>query len=324
MRTGSRRTLWITSALICTIIAATSPKGTLGQATPGTGSAARQISPFHYRVKVELVDLFASVHDSRGRLMTKLRRDDFVIYDNGSPQRITEFSTKYYPLSVLLLLDTSSSMAGQKLENARRSLAQFLKRLNPGDEAMLVTFQSKPRIVEGFTQHLEYIRRDLWRTEGYGSTALYDAILMALDQVEQAHNRRKALLLISDGINTYGRSQLKDTLEILRRRGVELFTIGMGTDLPEDARERAATRSIMNQLTESAGGESYVVSDSKDLPKICRTISEHMHNQYNLGYYPPESKGTGWRMIRVETRIPGLRVVASKTGYYPSQSTNTR
>ncbi len=323
MRTGSRRALWVAAVLISTMIAASRLEETLAQATLSTGSGARQISPFHYRVKVELVDLFASVHDSRGKMVTKLRRDDFVIYDNGSPQRITEFSRNYYPLSVLLLLDTSSSMAGQKLENARRSLAQFLKRLNPGDEAMLITFQSKPRIIEGFTQHLEYIRRDLWHTEGYGSTALYDAILMALDQVDKAHNRRKALLLISDGINTYGRTQLKDTLEILRRRGVELFTIGMGTDLPEDARERAATRSILNQLTESAGGESYMVSDSKDLPKICRTISEHMHNQYNLGYYPPESKESSWRIIRVETRIPGLRVVASKTGYYPSQSGST-
>jgi len=280
----------------------------------------QQTPPFRYGVKVELVDFFASVHDSKGKLVTKLRRDDFVIYDNDVPQAITEFSRQYYPLSVLILLDTSSSMAGKKLENARKSLAQFLRRLNAGDEAMLMTFQSRPRIVEAFTQDLDRIRRDLRRMEGNGSTALYDAIIVALDHVGNAHNRRKTLLLISDGINTYGNAQLKETMETLKRRGVEIFAIGMESNLPEDARDKIITRTILDQLTGSAGGESFLVSDSEDLPRVCHTISEQMHNQYALGYRPPKSMNTGWRKIRVETRMPGLTVVASKTGYYPSES----
>ena len=121
----------------------------------------QETPPFRYGVEVELVDLFASVHNSKGKLVTNLRREDFVIYDNGVPQAITEFSRQYYPLSVLILLDTSSSMAGKKLDNAQKSLAQFLRRLNPGDEALLMTFQSRPRIVEGFTEELDRIRRDL-------------------------------------------------------------------------------------------------------------------------------------------------------------------
>lgn len=156
--------------------------------------------------------------------------------------------------------------------------------------------------------------------EGNGSTALYDAIIMALDQVGNAHNRRRALLLISDGINTYGKAQLKDTIEILKRRGVEVFAIGMESDLPEDARDKVITRTILDQLTGSAGGESFLVSDSKDLPRVCHRISEQMHNQYSLGYRPPKSMNSSWRNIRIETRIPGLAVVASKTGYYPSKS----
>ena len=281
-------------------------------------AAGTQTAPFQYGVSVELVDLFASVHDSRGRLVNKLNRNDFLIYDNGVIQPITEFSREYSPLSVLILLDTSGSMAGAKIENARKSLVQFLKHLNRGDEAMLITFRSKPRIIEGFTQDLAGIRRDLARAEGTGSTALYDAIIMALDQIGNAHNRRRALLLISDGINTYGKAQLKDSVETLRKRGVELFAIGIGSDLPEDVRETEATKIILDRLTGSAGGESFVVSDSKDLPRICEAISEQMHNQYTLGYAPPTPRENGWRRIRVETRIPGLTVVASKTGYYPS------
>ncbi len=324
MRIGFLRAFRPASALICATMPLFLPAAMLAQISSIKEGRVAQIPPFHYGVNVELVDLFASVHDSQGRLVKKLRRDDFIIYDNGIRQAITQFSREYYPLSVLILLDTSSSMAGTKIENARKSLDQFLRRLNPGDEAMLMTFQSRPKIAESFTQNLDYIRQTLRHTEGYGSTALYDTILLALDQVGNAHNRRKALLLISDGINTYGRTKLKDAVEGLRRRGIELFAIGMGTDLPEDARERAATRSILIQLTEAAGGESYLVSDSKDLPRICRDISDQMHNQYALGYYPPKSQESGWRMIKVETRIPGLTVVPSKKGYYPAESKNIR
>jgi VWFA-related protein len=287
------------------------------------GNAGHQLPVFRYGVNVELVDLFASVHDNKGKLITKLRRDDFVVYDDGIPQAITQFSREYCPLSVLILLDTSGSMAGRKLDNARRSLVQFLKRLSPGDEAMLMTFQARPRIAESFTEDLDRIRRDLRRLDGNGSTALYDAIIMALDQIKFAHNRRKTLLLISDGINTYGRTQLKDTVETLKRRGVELFAIGMESGLPEDARERAATRLILGELTASAGGESFLVSDSKDLPRVCHAISDQMHNQYTLGYYPPKSQSSEWRKIKVETRIPGLTVVPSKKGYYPSKPENS-
>lgn len=319
---GYRRKLSVASVVFALFALAAVPA--LAQVPLGPAKNAVPESPlFRYGVKVELVDLFASVHDSKGKLITKLRRDDFLIYDNGVPQAIIEFSREYYPLSVLILLDISGSMAGKKIENARKSLIQFLRRLNPGDEAMLITFRSKPRIVESFTQDMDRIRRELRRVEGNGSTALYDTIIMALDQIGTSHNRRKALLLITDGINTYGRAQLQDTIEILRQRGVELFAIGMESDLPEDARDRAVTRAILDKLTGSAGGESFLVSDSKDLPGVCHTISEQMHNQYNLGYNPPKSKGSGWRNIRVETRIPGLTVVASKKGYYPSEPNNS-
>ncbi len=289
-----------------------------------TGEALPQTDPFHYGVKVELVDLFASVRDGRGRFVTKLQKSDFVIYDDGKRQNIAEFSRERYPLSVLILLDTSNSMAGTKLESARKSLDQFLRHLNPLDEAMLITFRSRTSIIEGFTRDLMRIRRDLRNVSSNGSTALYDAVLMGVDQIANAHNRRRAILLISDGINTYGRAQIKDTIEVLRRRGVELFAIGMESDLPEDARDKAVTRAVLEQLTQSAGGESYMLSDSRDLARVCNSISEQMHSQYTLGYYSPRASNLGWRKIRIETRLPGLTVIPSKAGYYPSESANIK
>ena len=265
-----------------------------------------------------MVDLYASVYNSEGKLVKGLSRDDFIVFDEGVPQAISQFSREYIPLSVLILLDTSGSMAGIKLDSARRSLAQFLKRLNDGDEAMLMTFHSRPRITQTFTQNLEKIRNTLRRLEGNGSTALYDAILQSLEVIRESRNPRRTLLLISDGINTFGRSALKDTLSSLRKQSVALYAIGIESDSPDDVQERAVTRSVLNQLTDSAGGEAFMITDASNLGLICRTISDQMHNQYSLGYYPPKTTEGEWRNIRIVTRIPGLRVIPSKTGYYPS------
>jgi Ca-activated chloride channel homolog len=282
------------------------------RAEPGQGSL------FRYGVQVELVGLYATVQDSSGKLITSLKQGDFVIYDNGVPQQISQFSSEYTPLSVLILLDTSSSMAGEKLDNARRSLGQFLNHLNRGDEAMLMTFRTRPRVIQRFTTDMRLLKRNLNALEGNGSTALYDAILAGLDFSKNSASRRRALLLISDGINTYGKAELRDTVEQLRRQPVELFAIGIEADSTDDAVESLVTREVLNQLTRSGGGEAFMVSEARQLGRVCNAISERMHKQYAFGYYPPRSTDGAWHDVRIESTRPGLRIVPSKTGYYPS------
>jgi hypothetical protein len=89
-------------------------------------------------------------------------------------------------------------------------------------------------------------------------------------------------------------------------------------------KEKIITREVLVQLTQSAGGEAFVVGESKDLARICGAISDRMHNQYTFGYYPSRRQDQEWRTIRVEAKIPGLRVVASKTGYFPAVETDDR
>jgi VWFA-related protein len=143
---------------------------------------------------------------------------------------------------------------------------------------------------------------------------------VALDQIQFAHNRRQTILLISDGINTYGKAHLEDTIAGLRRHGVELFAIGLESGVPEDLRPILSTRWVLNRLTQSAGGESFIISNSRDLRRISGIISDQMHNQYSFAYYPPKTSEGEWRNIRLETRSRGLRVVPSRTGYYASSN----
>jgi Ca-activated chloride channel family protein len=283
-----------------------------------TPAAFAQIYPYRYDVKVELVGLYATVFDRAGRLITGLNQDDFILYDEGKPQAISQFSREYTPMSIALLLDASGSMNGEKLENACKSIMQFVKSLNRGDEAMLMEFRSKPRVLRAFGENFGKIERDLKRLEGNGSTALYDSILAALDQIQSARNRRRAVLLVSDGINTCGKARLEDTVVGLRRQGIELYAIGLEADLSEEAGDTITTKSVLDRLTQSVGGESFIVSDSRDLKRICAMISNQMHNQYYFGYYPPKTVEGEWRTIRLETKTRSLRVVASKSGYYAS------
>jgi Ca-activated chloride channel family protein len=281
-------------------------------------NAKAQDQDFRIGVKVELVSLFATVHDSRGKIVTGLSQDDFTVYDNDVRQPISQFSREYMPLSIVILLDTSGSMSGKKLENAKKSLSQFLNRLNSGDEAMLITFDSRPHVVQSFTRDLDRIRRSIRQLDGNGSTALYDAILTGLKESANGRNRRHVLLLLSDGVNTYGRAELQGTIAQLRLSATELFAIGLETDLLEEMQYKTITQSVLDQLTNSAGGESFIVGRTNELGKVCGEISERMHHQYTLAYYPPEARDGRWHTVRIETRIPGYRVVASKTGYFPA------
>jgi len=100
--------------------------------------------PYQYNIKVELVGFYASVFDRAGKLVNDLSQNDFILSENGKPQILSQFSREYISLSIIFLLDTSGSMDGEKLSNAGKSLLQFLKHLNRGDEAMLMEFRSKP------------------------------------------------------------------------------------------------------------------------------------------------------------------------------------
>src|SRR5207247_3949568 len=142
------------------------------------------------------------------------------------------------------------------------------------------------------------------RFDGNGSTALYDALLASLEEIGKGRTPRRTLPLIAAGLNTYGRAQLHETVHRLQIAGVELFAIGLESNLPEDLQDKAVTRSILEQLTKSAGGEAFALNDPRNLRNICGTISERIHNQYAFGYYPSPLLDSRWHAVRIETRVP--------------------
>jgi VWFA-related protein len=283
----------------------------------GLAAGAPGQRDFRFGIKVEMVTVFATVHDRRGKIVTGLGPDDFVVYDNDIPQPISQFSREYVPLSIVVLIDASASMAGKKLDTAKKSLVQFLRHLRRGDEAGLIAFDSRAVVLQDFTSDLDRVAETVRKLRGLGSTALYDAILSGLTKAEEARNRRQVLLLLSDGINTFGNAELNETIARLRRSAAELFAIGLEPERQDAAMYESSSRPILDRLTGSAGGAAFVVSQTKELGNVCRQIADRIHSQYTLAYYPPPAADGRWRTVRIAARRPGLQVISSKTGYFP-------
>ena len=162
-------------------------------AAVGGGPARAQFSS-----GVNLVEVYASVTDSRGEPVKGLRRDDFVLRENGELQQIANFQAGDVPLSVAVALDRSFSMAGQRLELARAGARAFLEALRPRDEAMVIAVGSEVETVSPLSVDRAPQLDAVARLDAFGTTGLHDAIISSIDAVQPARGRR-ALVLLSDG-----------------------------------------------------------------------------------------------------------------------------
>ena len=151
----------------------------------------------------------ATVTDASGRFVPGLTKDDFRVYDDDVAQPISHFSSERVPVSLGIVLDTSGSMSGEKIHAAREALDRFLfQLLDPQDEVFLYRFDNAPELVEGWTTDKQRISDSLGRIQPRGGTALYDTVAEAVRMAQQGRNRKKAVVIISDGNDTSSRSDV--------------------------------------------------------------------------------------------------------------------
>jgi VWFA-related protein len=183
---------------------------------------------FRFRSGVELVNVTATVTDSRGRFVPGLRQEDFVIYEDTELQQVTHFSNERVPVSLGVVLDTSGSMAGDKMVSAQAAVDRFLTDLlDPADELFLFRFDSIPDMVEEWTTDRRRLSRAINRLRVGGGTAMYDAVAEAVPYAETGQNRKKAVLLISDGNDTDSSTDLRDLKALIRETEVLVYAIGI-------------------------------------------------------------------------------------------------
>jgi len=264
-----------------------------------------------FRARVDLVRLDVSVRRS-DRPVVGLRADDFVLTDNGRPQRIESASLESMPLSVLLVLDTSGSMAGPRFGNLIAGAKDVLKNLRPGDQAALLTFSS--HISEGveLTEDLARVDRALDELTPEGGTSLRDAVYASL-KVPLAPGSRGVALVFSDGVDTL--SWLTPDQIVTSVKAVDLVIYGVElTDAPRGAIVPSRGEQILMPITEATGGRRWVTDRSARIGPLLLEALADMRARYLLTYYPASPVTPGWHELKV-TLKSGRGDILTRPGY---------
>jgi Ca-activated chloride channel homolog len=273
------------------------------------------------RVNTNLVLIPVSVNDPLNRPVTGLEKENFRIFDDRVEQAITQFAMDDEPVAVGLVFDTSGSM-GDKLRRSRMAAREFFHTSNEGeDEFFLVEFDNQPRLEVPLTRDTGQIESQLVFSKSHGSTALLDAILLALHEMKKSKMRKKALLIISDGGDNHSRYTAREVQDVVRESDVLIYAIGVfgGGTTPEEAYGPG----LLGHIAESTGGRLYEAIPA-DLPDIARKIGVDLRNRYVLGYSPANQPRDG-RYHRVEVRVVPPRGLPKlqahwRTGYYAASN----
>ena len=254
---------------------------------------------------VSVVEVYASVTDSRGEPVTGLTRDDFEVFENGAPQTLSAFAAGDFPLSVAVALDRSFSMSGSRLAVARSAARVFLGELRPADESAILAIGSQVETVAPLSTDRDSQYAALARLDAFGTTGLYDSVARAIALTQNGTGRR-ALVLLSDGNDRYSTTTAEAALEDARRSDVMVYPIALGTASPP----------FFERLASLTGGRVFPSSDPRRLNDTMRQVARELRLQYLLGYAParPASATPEWRAITVRVKRSGLSVRA-RDGY---------
>jgi len=270
-----------------------------------------------FRGGVTTVEVTVTVTDTGGRLIKGLAKDDFEVFEDGDRQPVTQFSDKRTPVSVGLLLDTSDSMRGQPIVDARAALDRFMADLlDPGDQAFVATFNHFPRLLAPWTLPPSKLAGRFENERPSGGTAIYDALFAAAPIFQRRQHSRAALIVISDGADTASDRSLVQAREVLRP--VDAFVYAIAIDSATE--RRVSTRvnpEALRELTGPSGGYTEVVRSSEDLGPATQRIAEELNSQYTLGYAATRPQDGSWRTIRVRVRNHEY-LTRSRRGYFAS------
>lgn len=275
-----------------------------------------------FKSGVEAVTVTAAVRDRRGRVIRDLKRTDFEIVDTGRPREIRDFFAGDAPISLAILLDISGSMAiGGNMERARHAVAIATSNLSGGsDEAALFTFDATLQEVITFTRDMERIRRVSLAGQPWGLTSLYDAVAAASKAVAARANRHRALLVITDGIDTGSRLTAPEVSGIASSIDVPVYLLAVvnpldhpGGELAVVASDGAATSAAtLADLARWTGGDMRIASMPAHTVEAVRDLFAELRYQYLITFEPDPAPG--WHPLEVRTRQKDLNVHA-RGGY---------
>jgi VWFA-related protein len=273
-------------------------------------------------VNSELVALPVRVTDANGNVVSGLNQQDFTVFEDGRPQKLTLFQQEDAPVTVGLVVDHSRSM-GPKLAEVSAAVSAFAHSSNPQDEMFVVDFNDDVwlQILGGkpFTHNAKDLETAIAAVSARGRTALYDAVAEGLNHLRFGHCEKKALIIVSDGGDNASHIKYSQVLDLAQRSQVLIYSIVLQGDGQEE------NPGALRRLSKSTGGISYFPRSAETIASISALIARDLRDQYTLGFAPEkQTTAASFRKIQVKVSAPGHTNlhVRYRPGYFagePSQ-----
>jgi Ca-activated chloride channel family protein len=279
---------------------------------------AQEATTYKLNVDVDLVELHVSVVDEKDRTVGGLQKANFRVMEDRVEQQIEVFKHEDIPVSLGLIVDNSRSIEPRKQRLDAAALS-FVQKSNPEDESFIIHFDFDARLSQDFTSSEPALEKALSNMKPYGQTALYDALIMGIDQMEKAKYQKKAILLITDGLDNVSTHTLAEALDKLKHSRVAVYPVGLLS-----ANEGEKAEQDLLKIADASGGKAYFPENVEQAKTMMERIARDLREQYTIGYNPSSARNGAWRSVRVEiVPPPGFppRLIANyRHGYYgPSQ-----
>ena len=287
------------------------------------------------KVEVALVNVQVSVVDRHGRFVPDLKKEDFLIEEDGRRQEIRNFARENeLPLTLAMLIDTSPSVR-PVFEEEKHTAESFLESvLRKNDEALVMGFDREVELVQDYTDSPRQLIRAIEGLQIGGGTSVYDAIYLACKEKLADEAGRKAIIMISDGEDTTSKLRLNEALVAAHRSDAVFYGIfnaaSRGGFSTGPYGRRPGTINIggggdigtLRKFSDETGGTTFSLTRENSFEKIFSQIAEELRSQYSLGYVSTNTAKDGkYRQIKVVARGSGYSVKARK-GYYAAKSTD--
>ena len=299
------------------------------------------------RVDSSIVRLNVGVVDQRGNPMTKLDKSNFEIFEDGVKQQITRFDPSEAPFSVVIMLDMSGSTLGFR-QVIRQSAFRFVDALAPNDRVAVVEFYDKISLRNDFTTNRNTIANSLTVANGRGKTYLYKALDFALDKLAKENSRRKAIIVLTDGIDTAVRDKDRETLEPLKdnqiptaikpetndllnrvlnrsdAQGVTIYPLALPTGDPNKLADPTprqiamfkAARARLQIMADRTGGTLNAINHLEDMGRLYAQVAADLRTLYTIEYQPSNDRhDSKWRAVRIDVKNPEL-ISRTRQGYF--------
>ncbi len=279
------------------------------------------------KIETNLVTLPVSVLDTNGRFISDLRQLDFEIFENGIQQQVDYFASVESPFTVVLLLDVSPSTK-YKINEIQDAAISFVDQMRRDDKLIVVTFSKEIKVISQQNTSFHRVRSAIRQTQFGEGTSIYEAMDYAIDNLLGSIAGRKAIVVLSDGVDTSSRrSNYTKSLKKVEKIDSLVYTVRYNTfdenqvagtaqySIGASPKEYRRGKSYLEDLTKISGGRMYEAETTQSLETAFKNIAEELRRQYSLGYYPAVDGEDGERRtIRIRVRTANY-IVKSKENY---------